>query len=44
MLKPLYDWTMSLAGHRHAMVALALVAFKEFISSPRADNAVYPTL
>ncbi len=29
MLKPLYDWTMNLAGHRHAMVALALVAFIE---------------
>ena len=29
MLKPLYDWTMNLAGHRHAMVALAVVAFVE---------------
>jgi membrane protein YqaA with SNARE-associated domain len=29
MLKPLYDWTMNLAAHRHAMVALAVVAFVE---------------
>jgi len=29
MLKPLYDWTMDLAAHRHALVALAVVAFVE---------------
>ena len=29
MLKPLYDWTMSLAAHRHAMAALAFIAFVE---------------
>ncbi len=29
MLRSLYDWTMSLAGHRHALVALAVVAFIE---------------
>ncbi len=29
MLKPLYDWTMTLAGHRHALIALAVVAFVE---------------
>ena len=29
MLKGLYDWTMNLAGHRHALAALALVAFVE---------------
>ena len=29
MLKGLYDWTMNLAGHRHALAALALVAFIE---------------
>ena len=29
MLRALYDWTMGLAGHRHAMVALAVVAFVE---------------
>jgi membrane protein YqaA with SNARE-associated domain len=29
MLKPLYDWTMNLAAHRHALVALAAVAFVE---------------
>ncbi len=29
MLRGLYDWTMGLAGHRHALPALALVAFIE---------------
>jgi membrane protein YqaA with SNARE-associated domain len=29
MLRRLYDWTMGLAGHRHAMAALAAVAFVE---------------
>ena len=29
MLRRLYDWTMGLAGHRHALPALALVAFIE---------------
>ncbi len=29
MLRGLYDWTMGLAAHRHAMWALALVAFVE---------------
>ena len=29
LLRRLYDWTMSLAGHRHAMVALFVVAFAE---------------
>ena len=29
MLRPLYDWTMSLAGHRHALAALAAVSFIE---------------
>ncbi|MGD9918684.1 MAG: YqaA family protein [Paenirhodobacter sp.] len=29
MIRRLYDWTMSLAGDRHAMWALALVAFVE---------------
>ena len=29
MLQRLYDWTMSLAGHRHALWALALVSFAE---------------
>lgn len=29
MLRRLYDWTMDLAGHRHALAALALVAFAE---------------
>lgn len=29
MIRKLYDWTLSLAGHRHALWALALVAFVE---------------
>ena len=29
MLRRLYDWTLDLAGHRHALSALALVAFVE---------------
>ena len=29
MLRRLYDWTLDLAGHRHALLALALVAFVE---------------
>ncbi len=29
MLRRLYDWTLSLAGHRHALPALAVVAFVE---------------
>lgn len=29
MFRELYDWTMSLAGHRRAMLALAIVSFVE---------------
>lgn len=29
MLRSLYDWTMSLASHRYALLALAMVAFIE---------------
>ena len=29
MLRGLYDWTMSLAGHRRAMLALSIVSFVE---------------
>ena len=29
MLRRLYDWTMGLAGHRHALAALALISFAE---------------
>lgn len=29
VLRSLYDWTMSLAGHRHALWALAVIAFIE---------------
>lgn len=29
MIRRLYDWTLALAGHRHAMWALAIVAFLE---------------
>ncbi len=34
MLRRLYDWTLDLAGHRHALAALALVAF--------AESSVFP--
>ena len=34
MLRRVYDWTMGLAGHRHAMAALALVAV--------AESSVFP--
>ena len=29
MLRPLYDWTMRLAGHRHALWAIAAISFIE---------------
>lgn len=29
MLRRLYDWTMDLSGHRHALTALAVVSFVE---------------
>ena len=29
ILRPLYDWTMGFAGHRHALAGLALVSFIE---------------
>lgn len=29
MIRALYDWTMGLAGHRHALWALAIVSFAE---------------
>ncbi len=29
MLRALYDWTMGLASHRHALAALAVIAFVE---------------
>ncbi len=34
MLQGLYDWTLSLAGHRHAMWALVIVSF--------AESSVFP--
>ena len=34
MLRRTYDWTLSLAGHRHAMLALVLVSF--------AESSVFP--
>lgn len=34
MLRRLYDWTLALAGHRHASRALALVSF--------AESSVFP--
>jgi membrane protein YqaA with SNARE-associated domain len=29
LIRPLYDWTLRLSGHRHAVWALALVSFAE---------------
>jgi membrane protein YqaA with SNARE-associated domain len=29
MLRRLYDWTLALAGHRHALLALAAISFAE---------------
>jgi len=29
VLRPLYDWTLNLAGHRHALWALAAISFVE---------------
>jgi len=34
VLRRLYDWTMSLAAHRHALLALAVVSF--------AESSVFP--
>ncbi|WP_299624167.1 YqaA family protein [Pelagibius sp.] len=34
MLRRLYDWTMDLAGHRHALLALAVISF--------AESSVFP--
>ena len=34
MLRRLYDWTMGLAAHRHALLALAVVSF--------AESSVFP--
>ncbi|MEE8246114.1 MAG: DedA family protein, partial [Alphaproteobacteria bacterium] len=34
MLRRLYDWVIGLAGHRHALPALALVSF--------AESSVFP--
>ena len=45
MLRSVYDWTMGLAAHRHAMVALALVSFAEasFFPIP-ADILMIPMI
>ena len=34
VLRRLYDWTMDLAGHRHALLALAVISF--------AESSVFP--
>ena len=45
MLRPLYDWTMGLAAHRHALAALAIVSFAEasFFPVP-ADILLIPMI
>ncbi|MBF0561954.1 MAG: DedA family protein [Alphaproteobacteria bacterium] len=40
MLKRIYDWTLRLAGHRHAMVWLALVSFVESSVFPIPPDAL----
>lgn len=40
MLRALYDWTLRLAGHRHATWALALVSFVESSFFPVPPDAV----
>ncbi len=40
MLKSLYDWTLSLAGHRHALWALAAIAFLESSVFPIPPDAL----
>lgn len=45
MLRAVYDWTMSMAGHRHATTGLAVVAFAEssFFPVP-PDVALVPMI
>ena len=40
MIRSLYDWTMSLAGHRRALPALALVSFLESSIFPIPPDAM----
>jgi len=40
MLRRLYDWTMALAGHRHASVALGAVSFIESSFFPIPPDAL----
>lgn len=40
MLRSLYNWTLSLASHRYALVALALVAFVEASVFPIPPDAL----
>jgi len=40
VLKSLYDWTMTLAGHRHALWALAAVSFIESSIFPIPPDAL----
>jgi membrane protein YqaA with SNARE-associated domain len=40
MLQRLYDWTMSIAGHRNAMLGLALIAFLESSVFPIPPDAL----
>ena len=40
MIRPLYDWTMRLAGHRHAMWALGFISFIESSIFPVPPDAL----
>ena len=40
MLRPLYDWTLALAGHRHALWALAAISFIESSIFPIPPDAL----
>ena len=40
MIRPLYDWTMRLAGHRHAMWAMGFISFIESSIFPVPPDAL----
>ncbi|MCY3879629.1 MAG: VTT domain-containing protein [Rhodobacteraceae bacterium] len=40
MIRQLYDWTMRLAGHRHALAALAVISFLESSVFPVPPDAL----
>ena len=40
LLQDLYDWSMNLAGHKHASIALFIVAFAESSFFPIPPHAM----